>query len=142
MKFEREKVDQIAAKLKALPPAAAARQLTKQGAILELHSDIERLQSSGYSVDEIAKTLSGEGLAIAPATLKNYLLRARANATRKRAGIKQGTKAEAAGGATKTQVAAPQKASAQLVAGAAPATRGQLGSKKATFVPIEDSKDL
>lgn len=139
MKLQRERVSEIAEKLKAMPPSSASAQISKQAAITELAGEIRQLQMRGYTVGDIAKALSDEGLAIAPATLKNYMQRSRSNATRKHVGRRMVATAGAAVNAVRNPRPTQQATPAQL-APAIPAQQAE--SKGATFAPTEDSKDI
>ena len=72
----REKIDSIAVKLKSLPELPREKEaVSMQDAIKALAPTIAGLQKKGYSLVDIAKHLSDDGLKIAPLTLKNYLRR-------------------------------------------------------------------
>lgn len=135
MKLQRERVGEIADKLRAMPPSSENAQMTKQAAISELAEEIRQLQQRGYTTNEIARVLSDEGLAIAPATLKNYMQRSRSDTTRRTVGKRK----------TATAIAGKSPRPAQQAASAQPAPAipaQQVESTKATFAPTEDSKDI
>ncbi|TFW18289.1 protein mobC [Duganella callida] len=78
MKYTSEQIDAIAAKLKGLPAVEKRNQhFSKQEAIALLTKEITALQKRGYTLQQIAEALRGEGLDIATPTLKSYLLRNR-----------------------------------------------------------------
>ena len=56
--------------------------LTKAEEIKLLASEIAALQDRNYSLQQIAEFLTGEGLEISTATLKNYLQRSKATSKR------------------------------------------------------------
>ena len=76
-----EKVEGIAERLNKMPESENKnRSLSKQEAIKVLSKEITSLQKKGYTIEQIADTLRGEGLNIATATLKNYLHRSKKKA--------------------------------------------------------------
>jgi len=73
-----EQAEALAEKLRALPSIESKKRvITKQGEIKLLSSEIAALQMHGYTIQQIADILSGEGLEIGTATLKNYLQRSK-----------------------------------------------------------------
>lgn len=134
MKLASEKIESIAIKLRGMPPSAT-QELTKQGAINKLAGEIAQLQAIGYSINEIAQTLSSEGLVIAPATLKNYLQRARGGAQRKQRGSKDETPRV-------TRPKAPKTASVVVQRAATASAKSTEASKKASFTPSEDTTEI
>lgn len=88
------KLNQIAASLRDLPELdPLRRRLDKLGAIHRLRESILAARRRGYTLDEIAETLSAAGIQIKGATLRVYLHRAkrsprqRARDARKRAAL-------------------------------------------------------
>src|SRR5579863_5194350 len=78
MKFTLERTRQLAEKLRALPPKDPAEQLLdKQGVVNELRPDVVSLLQRGYTLEDVAKAVRGEGFDITTGTLKNYLQRAK-----------------------------------------------------------------
>lgn len=76
MPLTRAHIEQIAEKLKRMPPApAAAVNATKQEAVKLLANEIAGLQRRGYALEQIAESLRSEGLDLSTATLKSYLSR-------------------------------------------------------------------
>jgi hypothetical protein len=76
MGYTNEKLEAIAAKLKTMPVVEKKKQEhSKQDAVKILSKEIAALQKRGYTLDQIAETLRGEGLEITTPTLKSYLQR-------------------------------------------------------------------
>lgn len=79
MGYSNEKLGAIAAKLKTMPVIEKKKQEhSKQDAVKVLAKEIAALQKRGYTLDQIAETLRGEGLDITTPTLKSYLQRIKA----------------------------------------------------------------
>ncbi len=77
-RFSAEQVRNIEQKLKALPKTNVVRsEMNKVEAIKALSAAVRAAQKNGHTLDELAKQLGEWGFEISPATLKNYLLRAR-----------------------------------------------------------------
>ena len=69
-------IEQIAAKLRELPPIERQqRQINKQEAVRLLAKEIQALRQRGYTLEQIAEALRGEGLELTTQVLKNYLQR-------------------------------------------------------------------
>jgi ribosomal protein L22 len=84
MRINAEQLEQIAAKLKAMPDARHARQgYTRAEAVEVLKVEITALQKRGYTIEQIAGMLRGEGLDIATPTLRAYLQRVRSRDTKR-----------------------------------------------------------
>jgi hypothetical protein len=76
MGYTNEKLAAIAAKMKTMPVIEKKKQEhSKQDAVKVLSKEIASLQKRGYTLDQIAETLRGEGLDITTPTLKSYLQR-------------------------------------------------------------------
>ena len=76
MAYTIEQIEQIAAKLRELPPLERQqRQVNKQEAVRLLAKEIQALRQGGYTLEQIADTLRGEGLELTTQVLKNYLQR-------------------------------------------------------------------
>jgi methionine synthase II (cobalamin-independent) len=76
MGYTNEKLAAISAKLKTMPVIEKKKQEhSKQDAVKVLSKEIASLQKRGYTLDQIAETLRGEGLDITTPTLKSYLQR-------------------------------------------------------------------
>lgn len=74
MGYSNEKLAEIAAKLKAMPVVEKKkREHSKQDAVRVLAKEIAATQKRGYSLDQIAETLRGEGLDITTSSLKSHL---------------------------------------------------------------------
>ncbi len=73
----------LAEKLRALPAIENKnRPISKAEEIKLLADEIAALQERNYSLQQIAEFLTGEGLEISTATLKNYLQRSKATSKR------------------------------------------------------------
>jgi len=123
MGYTKEMIEAIAIKLRNMPPIEEkTKEYSKQDAVKILAREITALKARGYTIDQIAETLRGEGLDISTPTLKNYLQRAKPGNTRKQNGR-----------ARKDTPPPPP----------APAVKEKPTSKaKATFTPTPDSDDI
>jgi len=77
VKYTTGQLETIAAKLRDAPHMKKIKQHSRQEAVRVLSKEIAALQKRGYTLNQIAETLQGEGLSIATPTLKNYLQRAK-----------------------------------------------------------------
>lgn len=69
-------IDEVAARLLALPPAdEAKRQINKQEAVERLAKPIATLCERGYSVEDVLGYLRADGVEISKETLTSYLQR-------------------------------------------------------------------
>ena len=76
MEYTVEKANQIAAALRALPPGDDSKcKLDKQGVVRRLADEILALQKRGYTIEQVAESLTTVGLDITTPTLKSYLQR-------------------------------------------------------------------
>ncbi len=84
LKFTTEKIEAVRAKLKDLPAIEKIRtEHTKADTVKMLSKEIISLQKRGYSLEQIADFIKGEGLDIGTPTMKSYLQRSKAAATLK-----------------------------------------------------------
>ena len=73
-----ESANWLIAELRAIPAKdPAKRKLDKQRMVSLLADELIALQRRGYTIEEVAESLRGRGLAITTPTLKNYLQRAK-----------------------------------------------------------------
>jgi hypothetical protein len=73
-----ESANWLIAELRAIPAKdPAKRKLDKQRMVSLLAGELVALQQRGYTIEEVAESLRGRGLAITTPTLKNYLQRAK-----------------------------------------------------------------
>jgi methionine synthase II (cobalamin-independent) len=87
MGYTVKQVEEIASKLRALPAIEPPpKDLTKSDVVKMLAKEIKSLQKRGYSLEQIASSLKGEGLDISTPTLKSYLQKAKAPGLRAKAG--------------------------------------------------------
>ena len=77
MKYTKEKAQAIAKKLREMPPVEKKQNLSKQEVVRLNAKVIYAMRDRGYTFDQIAHTLTEEGLPISTATLRNYLQRAK-----------------------------------------------------------------
>lgn len=71
-------VEELREKLKTAPEVSPERrQVSKQEAIQALKAEIETLKKRGYTLDEIAKLISENGIKITTPTLKSYMQRSK-----------------------------------------------------------------
>ncbi|WP_181243896.1 hypothetical protein [Chamaesiphon polymorphus] len=74
MGYKLEQVEAIAAKLRELPAIEPPpKDLSKKEAVKLLSKEIRSLQKRGYTLEQIASSLKGEGLDISSYTLKSYM---------------------------------------------------------------------
>ena len=103
-----ERANRMAEELRAIPAKdPAKRKLDKQGMVSLLASELIALQQRGYTIEEVAESLRGRGLAITTPTLKNYLQRAKSQ-TEKRA--KSGARTASSGSGSGAPKAAKREA--------------------------------
>ena len=89
-----EKVEAIAAKLRAMPPVEnKKREISKQESIKLLTGEITAMRERGYTLEQIAELLTADQLEIGAPTLKSYLQRTKPSS--KKSSVKR--KAAAAG---------------------------------------------
>lgn len=71
-----EKVNELAGALRAVPAKdPSERRLTKQAVIRHIVQEITALQERGYTLEEVARSLTTGGVEVTTATLKSYLQR-------------------------------------------------------------------
>lgn len=84
LKFTTEQIEAVRAKLKDLPSIEKIRtEHTKADTVKMLSREIISLQKRGYSLEQIADFIKGEGLDIGTPTMKSYLQRSKAAAASK-----------------------------------------------------------
>ena len=82
-----ESANWLIAELRAIPPKdPAKRKLDKQRMVSLLAGELVALQQRGYTIEEVAESLRGRGLAITTPTLKNYLQRAKSKTEKRSKG--------------------------------------------------------
>jgi hypothetical protein len=130
LEYTVESANWLIAELRAIPPKdPAKRKLDKQRMVSLLADEISALQQRGYTIEEVAESLRGRGLAITTPTLKNYLQRAKSK-TEKRAKSGAKTASRASGRATPTTVK-PEAPNAP----APPTTQTTTAAKQAASTP-------
>jgi hypothetical protein len=78
LEYTPEQAEKIAATLRALPAMEPPpKKLTKAEVVKLLSKEIRDLQKRGYSLEQIASSLKGEGLDISTPTLKSYLAKSK-----------------------------------------------------------------
>lgn len=88
-KYGREFIHKVADELRALPPKKKA---TQQEVIRTLVGEMESLLQRGYSMEQIADAISGDGFDIAGPVLKSYLNGIRTESGGRTAGRRRGKK--------------------------------------------------
>ena len=84
MGYTVKQVEDIASKLRELPPIEPPpKDLSKSDVVKMLAKEIKSLQKRGYSLEQIATSLKGEGVDISTPTLKSYLQKSKPKSTRK-----------------------------------------------------------
>lgn len=87
MGYTVKQVEEIAGKLRALPAIEPPpKDLTKSDVVKMLAKEIKSLQKRGYSLEQIASSLKGEGLDISTPTLKSYMQKAKTTGVKAKAG--------------------------------------------------------
>lgn len=73
-----EMMDAIAKKLRDMPPVEKKHQgYSKQEAVRVIAAEIIEMQNRGYTLQQIAEILKGDGFILSTPTLKSYLQRAK-----------------------------------------------------------------
>lgn len=129
MKYTQEKIDKIERKLLEMPEVKSKKEHSKQETVKILYKAISEMQKRGYTLEQIAETLSGEGLQITTPTLKSYLQRAKPAAQKRQTKKqKESEKKDKIG----SEELGQQFTSEQKTE----------NNKKATFTIAEDSEDI
>jgi hypothetical protein len=72
--YTKDKIAAVAAKLQRMPDFVKEKtEFSKKETILMLLKEIKDLQRRGYSIEQIASTLKGEGIDISTPTLRSYV---------------------------------------------------------------------
>jgi DNA-binding transcriptional MerR regulator len=134
MSYTVEKVEKVAEKLRSLPPAPEnkKRQVSKQEAVKILADEITSLQKRGYSIEQIAELMRGEGLDFATPSLRSYLQRAKQKKRIKKPKDTRATLAQTSQNETDTPPAASKTLSAKR----------KVDPAKATFTARPDTRDI
>lgn len=116
MKYTQEKIEEIAKRLRALPPVDKKKiEHSRLETVRMLRGEISAMQKRGYSLDQIAETLRGEGLDIVTPTLKSYLQRVKKSGESKTKKDKQATaNSLASESMKKTRISGASKASFEM----------------------------
>ncbi len=131
-------VEEIASKLRALPAIEPPpKDLTKSDVVKMLAKEIKSLQKRGYSLEQIASSLKGEGLDISTPTLKSYIQKAKAPTKPKPTGKEPSSTSSA----PPTSPALPEAGSDPAEKVEAPSDRKKTHSKSGSS-PRPDSVDL
>ena len=129
LKFTTEQIEAVRAKLKDLPAIEKIRtEHTKADTVKMLSKEIISLQKRGYSLEQIADFIKGEGLDIGTPTMKSYLQRSKAAAAPK-------PKAQASKDTPAAPPQAPQTPNS-------PQSTKTADSPKGSFSPRPDSDDI
>jgi hypothetical protein len=125
MEYTVEQVDQVGEGLLALPAVEPSkRKLDKQAAVKRLMDQIATVQQRGYTLEQIAQSMSGLGIQITTPTLKSYLQRARKPSSR---GAAKAPRRSASTGAPREPTSAGKQAAGNA-APSAPARAAKVDS--------------
>ena len=134
-------VEEIANKLRALPTIEPPpKDLTKSDVVKMLAKEIKSLQKRGYSLEQIASSLKGEGLDISTPTLKSYMQKAKAP-TKPKATEKDLSKVSSTLSTSSTSPTLPEVGSSPAPKVEIPGDNKKTHSKSGS-VPRPDSVDL
>jgi hypothetical protein len=135
MGYTAAQVQEIASKLRELPAIEAPpKDLTKQEVVKMLAKEIKSLQKRGYSLEQIASSLKGEGLDISTPTLKSYMQKAKTPTKSKQA--EKETSQTSSTSPTLSEVGSPPAPKVEV-----PGDNKKAHSKSGS-VPRPDSVDL
>lgn len=84
--------------------------MSKQAAIASLEKEIRAMQQRGFTLDQVAQTLTENGLNIAATTLKNYLRRAAKRSQQESLSHRAGTARKSVAARTRTPAVATPEA--------------------------------
>lgn len=141
MGYTVEQVEEIASKLRALPAIEPPpKDLTKSDVVKMLAKEIKSLQKRGYSLEQIASSLKGEGLDISTPTLKSYMQKAKAPGVRAKAGT--GTSRSKKVASTQSEGGSEDTSSPSTTSQAEGSTDRKTARSPGTFTPRPDSVDL
>ena len=129
LEYTVESANWLIAELRAIPAKdPAKRKLDKQRMVSLLADELIALQRRGYTIEEVAESLRGRGLAITTPTLKNYLQRAKSK-TDKRPKSSARTAASRSGGGT------PKAPKREVSSAPPPSTQTAPATKQAPSTP-------
>lgn len=114
----------IAAKALEMPEKPSQRDVSAREAVTSLKREIQTLQKRGYTLDEVAEFLTGQGMPISSPTLRAYLQRSGA--------ARRSKKTTSAETQESTSAAQPVQQKEDKPA----------NEKKGRFVPRADSDDI
>jgi len=77
MKYTDTQISEFMEKLRALPKIEISKSHSKQETVNILKKEIADLKKRGYTLEQISESLTGIGLEVSTATLKNYLQRSK-----------------------------------------------------------------
>lgn len=141
MGYTVKQVEEIASKLRALPAIEPPpKDLTKSDVVKMLAKEIKSLQKRGYSLEQIASSLKGEGLDISTPTLKSYMQKAKTAGIRAKAGTgASGSKKVAS---TQLEGTSEDTSSTSTTSQAEGSIDRKTARSPGTFAPRPDSVDL
>jgi hypothetical protein len=141
MGYTVKQVEEIASKLRALPAIEPPpKDLTKSDVVRMLAKEIKSLQKRGYSLEQIASSLKGEGLDISTPTLKSYMQKAKTAGVRAKAG--SGTSGSKKAASTQSDGGSEDISSTSTTSQAEGSTDRKTARSSGTFAPRPDSVDL
>lgn len=150
MKYSKGQLEEIAGRLRELPPVEDAKTHNKQDAVRQLSAEIAELRARGYSLERVAEALSAIGLSISTTTLKNYLHRTRSTGGKSpgkkrspngEAGRKQRGSSGVSGQVSSGDNSEKRAGSSSGSNGVSKAVSGSVNTA-ATFVAAPDSEDI
>jgi hypothetical protein len=130
LEYTVESANWLIAELRAIPAKdPAKRKLDKQRMVSLLADELIALQRRGYTIEEVAESLRGRGLAITTPTLKNYLQRAKSKTDKRpKSGVRTAPSRSGSG---------TPKAAKREVSSAPPATTQTASAAKQAPTPQE-----
>jgi hypothetical protein len=140
MGYTVEKIESVAEKFRNLPPAPEnkKREVSKQEIVKMLANEISGLQERGYTIEQIAELMRGEGLDFATPVLRSYLQRTKQKRRTKKAKGNKAKLVESSKTNTDTPPAAPPLAGASSTS----KLHQQVDQSKARFTVKPDTKDI
>ena len=143
VEYTSEQVEAIALKLRELPPIEKQIKHSKQETVKLLAKEIVALQKRGYTLDQIAAALRGEGLDIATPTLKSYLQRAKPSKSHKKSVSTSGIKPSGKGSEEDTPPPAPPAVFGTTTDSSVVTSKNTEKLKpRSTFTPKPDTRDI
>lgn len=118
----------------------ARRELNKQEAIRRMAAEVTALRQRGYSMEQIAKILTAEGLQISVATLKSYLTKAK-NTSRQKRPRKVGSRTNQPSPQKDVTPSKPSMA-AETISPERKVSETPTPARSSSFIPRPDTSDI